>query len=679
MRRKALVLMTAFLVVIGFVMAQQPYSTDNYRFFARISHIEGHVFIERAGETGIEDATLNMPVGEGDRIFTGEDGLAEIYVGYSTYIRLNQRTKLDITVLPFERSKRLELSLVYGDIFVRTFRDRLKINIEARGGEFIPMDKGVYRITYDRGEIKFAVEKGYAELRVGEEDIDIGSGEIVIVTRDRIFGPDRLKGFRDDFYYWNRDRDRKIERGYRHSRYLPPELSDYGWELEMYGTWRYVPPYGWVWVPRRIYDDWRPYYYGRWVWFPEGWFWVGYEPWGWAVYHYGRWGWSASIGWYWIPVPRWGYAWVNWTWFDGYIGWCPIDFYGRPIIIINGVVYHYYNYVPLYSSSWVFVRKDQFIASNIRRAALRKSQLRAVGVSKVRVFSTPPRLKPVYAVKKTRMGYKRVVSGVVPVTAGSATGAVRKGTVYRRSGVKTHGTSSGGTSYGTSSSSRGAVSRKALTRRKASGSSSSGYSSSSSSSAKKKTAKKKKKETYGYINSYRSTGRSYYSGSKRNYGYSTYGSSTRYGSTRYKTPYYRNSTGNKYYSSRKTYSRNYYSHGSGKSNTYYSRKYYDTYGSRRYRTYSSSKNYGSYYSSKKRGGIKGVWNSIVNSFKGTSSRSYRGYSRSSRSWGGYSSSGSSYSRPSRSYSSHSYSSSSRSYSGHSYSSSSSSASARKKH
>lgn len=674
MRRKALVLITVIMMGAGFVFAQSSYPSENYRFFARISHIEGHVFIERAGETGIEDATLNMPVGEGDRIFTGEDGLAEIYVGYSTYIRLNQRTKLDITMLPFERNRRLVIGVVYGDIFLRTFRERLKINVEVRGGEFIPMDKGLYRITYDGEEIKFAVERGYAELRLGEEDIDVGSGEIVVVTRGRIFGPDRLRGFNDDFYYWNRDRDRKIERGYRYSRYLPPELSDYGWELEEYGTWRYVPPYGWVWVPRRIYDDWRPYYYGRWVWFPEGWFWVGYEPWGWAVYHYGRWGWSASIGWYWIPVPIWGYAWVNWTWFDGYIGWCPIDFYGRPIIIINGVVYHYYDYVPLYSSSWVFVRKDQFIARNIRRAALRKSQLRAVGVSKVRVFSTPPRLKPVYAVKKTSIGYKRVVSGVAPVTSTGATGAVRRGSVYRRSGVKTYGTSSG-TSYGRSSS-KGAVSRGALTRKKATGTNTRGFSSSSSSSARKKTAKKKKKETYGYINSYGSSGKTYYSGRSRNYYENYTGTSTRYRTVKPRTSYYGSYGNSSYRDSRRTYSRDYYSYGTRKSSGYYSRKYYGTYGSTRYRTYSPPRDYYGSYTRKKESGFKRVWNSIVNSFRGTSSHSYRGYSRPSNSWSGYSGNRGSYSRPSSSFSSHSFSSS-RSYS--SYSRSSSSSSARKRH
>ena len=683
MKKITVIAMLFIMVIPVMLMARSPYDSleDSYRYFARISHLEGQVFIERAGEEGIEDATVNMPVGEGDRIFTGENGLAEVYVGYSTYIRLNRRTKVDFNILPFENHRRLELRLVYGDIFIRTFDSRIKIFLEARDAEFMPIEKGLYRVTYDRGELRFAVSEGYAGLSIGREDIDINSHEIVVVTEDKIFGPDRIN-FSDDFYIWNRERDRRIERSYRYSRYLPPELSDYAWELETYGSWRYVPPYGWVWVPRRVYDDWRPYYYGRWVWFPEGWFWVGYEPWGWVVYHYGRWGWSARIGWYWIPVPSWGYAWVDWTWFDGYIGWCPLDFYGRPIIIINNMVYHYYDYVPLYSSSWVFVRKDQFIARNIRHAALRKSQLRSLGVSKVKVYSTPPALKPVYAVKKTSIGYKKVIKGVSPVTGYSKTGAVRKG--YTVSGK------AGSTYTGRGSTiTKGAVSKGSAGFRK--GTKGTYTTQKKSGAVSKKSAKKKKKDTYGYMEVYPSANSKAYKNSR----YYTSRSASNYYDSNYKEKsavkkdrggsYYTYRGGNYGYSSHKGYSYGYgeysgYSRqrsskrvidygtksGYGKEYTGTSRENYYGYSIKKgYRSWSSSNS----YSRKKGGGFIGAIKSLFSSRSSSSSRrsSSRGWSSSHKS---FSFSGTS------SASRSSFSSGSR---GSHSSSSGSSASARKKH
>jgi len=81
--------------------------------------------------------------------------------------------------------------------------------------------------------------------------------------------------------------------------YLPEDLAEFEGELNEYGDWVYVAPYGHVWVPQGVNDDWRPYYYGRWVWVPlSGWTWVPYDPGaGWPS-TYGRWHWGVGIGWY---------------------------------------------------------------------------------------------------------------------------------------------------------------------------------------------------------------------------------------------------------------------------------------------------------------------------------------------------------------------------------------------
>ncbi|MEO8275410.1 MAG: cell envelope integrity protein TolA [Thermoanaerobaculia bacterium] len=95
-------------------------------------------------------------------------------------------------------------------------------------------------------------------------------------------------------------------------------------ELSPYGEWVHRNPYGWVWFPRRVPANWRPYAYGRWVDSDYGWTWVSAEPFGWATYHYGRWAYDRYIGWVWVPGTVWGPAWVAWQQGGGYVGWAPL-------------------------------------------------------------------------------------------------------------------------------------------------------------------------------------------------------------------------------------------------------------------------------------------------------------------------------------------------------------------
>ncbi len=94
--------------------------------------------------------------------------------------------------------------------------------------------------------------------------------------------------------------------------------------LSPYGEWVRHPHYGWVWFPRNVQPEWRPYSMGRWVETEYGWTWVSNEPFGWATYHYGRWAWDPQFGWLWVPGTDWGPAWVSWQQGNGYVGWAPL-------------------------------------------------------------------------------------------------------------------------------------------------------------------------------------------------------------------------------------------------------------------------------------------------------------------------------------------------------------------
>lgn len=144
--------------------------------------------------------------------------------------------------------------------------------------------------------------------------------------------------------------------------------------LAPYGDWLQYSPWGWVWVPRGMPVDWRPYTLGHWVYTDDfGWYWDSDLPWGWACFHYGRWGWDDNLGWYWVPGSYWGPAWVAWRTGPGYVGWVPLP---PPVRWQPGFGLNFggfnLNYLPPWQ--WVFVDARFFDAPRLRDYVLPSSR-----------------------------------------------------------------------------------------------------------------------------------------------------------------------------------------------------------------------------------------------------------------------------------------------------------------
>lgn len=360
----------------------------------RVSHLRGDVYIQRGSELGFESATINFPVSEGDRLATA-DGMAEIYIGNSNYLRLDRDTKVDVLSLPNKREETI-LRLWAGNLYLsvnKLYTER-EIEVQVDDVTIYILQPGLYRInSFERNSAEVFVIKGAVEVQGMNGNALVRSNQSLSWENGEL---ERVRTFYssnfDEFDDFNESRESLIQRT-RVQRYLPTELYDYEWELTHYGRWHYLSPYGWVWTPPYVFTGWRPYYWGRWVWYPWGWTWVPYEPWGWVTFHYGRWHWHISLGWYWVPTTVWGPAWVYWTWGDYWVGWCPIDIYNRPVIIINNYwVTHYHNNAPSRSSSFVFVRKDQLMARDVRRAVLEKDKISQLGT--VPIFKSQPDFRP---------------------------------------------------------------------------------------------------------------------------------------------------------------------------------------------------------------------------------------------------------------------------------------------
>jgi hypothetical protein len=384
----------AFFVAFAFSSSEEEYYSYSY---ARLSYIKGDVYIQRAEDLGYESGTINLPVVKGDKLGT-RDGRAEIHFGRKNYLRMDSHTQVDFAELPKRGQDQVKLHLLSGNIFLRiSFLEREKdFEIHTPDASFYILEEGLYRFDVRTEESELYVFEGSVEA-AGEEGSLLVSSEERLIASDGGFNSDPVRFYAsldDSFSEWNRSRDALCNRVVAR-RYLPAELSEYEAELADSGHWVYEQPHGYVWIPYVVHHDWRPYYYGRWVWYPLiGWNWVSYDPWGWCVYHYGRWHWRLGIGWYWIPTRYWGPAWVHWWRGYDYIGWCPLSYYGYPGVIINNRFYgrYYHRHYPLNSRVLTVVHKRQLQARRISKVVLSQKEVRGLG--KISLSAKQPNIRP---------------------------------------------------------------------------------------------------------------------------------------------------------------------------------------------------------------------------------------------------------------------------------------------
>lgn len=391
-----------FLVLLTFsLLALSSSKDENYysQSYAHLSYVKGDVFIQRASDGGYEEGVVNLPIVAGDTLGTRK-GRTEIYFDNRNYLRVDYDTQVEIVKLPQRSDDLIKLHVLSGSIYLSVnFLEREKsFEIHTPDVSFYILEEGLYRLDVrKKGETELLVYKGAVEA-AGEE------GSLLVESDQRLVASDGnflsrptffIASLDDDFAEWNEYRDSLLNARVTKT-YLPSELYEYEAELASNGRWVYEQPYGYVWVPH-VYDyEWRPFFYGKWVWYPIiGWTWVSYDPWGWCVYRYGRWHWRLGLGWYWIPTRIWGPAWVYWHWGYDYIGWCPISYYGYPVVIVNNIFYgrYYSRSYPYNSRALVVVHKNQLQAPHVSKAALKQSRIKLIG--KINLSDKQLGVKPV--------------------------------------------------------------------------------------------------------------------------------------------------------------------------------------------------------------------------------------------------------------------------------------------
>ncbi len=399
MKRAAYILLaTAFLVPSLSAQEQETRYVNNS--FARLSHLTGAAFIQRAQDLGYEDAEINTPIAEGDRIGTTE-GRMEIYLGKRLYVRLDQNSKIDFASLPRRDNAVTRIRQWSGHMYldVGALAKEKSIEVLTDDATFYVLDRGLYRIDVrEGGGTEIMVFEGMVEAAGEDGSMLVKDSQKIVLAKGGFQGKPAAffaAGSEDAFDRFNSSRLSLVRRESGRS-YLPEELSDLEYELDEYGDWNESPEFGWVWIPRNMGPDWRPYSWGRWTWIPiAGWVWIPSEPWGWGPFHYGRWHWSMGWGWHWIPMGVWGPAWVDWWWGYDYWGWAPLSYWGYPGVLYNNRYWGrgWQGYYPHNSRAMTVIRKDQLQAKDIRRVSINPDALKNVG--QITMAGKMPDVRPV--------------------------------------------------------------------------------------------------------------------------------------------------------------------------------------------------------------------------------------------------------------------------------------------
>ena len=286
---------------------------DSQARIVRLSDVQGEVQIDRRTGEGFEQAMRNLPVTQGTRIWTKDDGRVEIELEDGSTIRLTPNTTIEFTRLSLRDSggkvteTDLSEGIAYFDIDLGKHDDFL-VNLGHRSINLGHSAR--FRASMDRSQSRVAVSRGQIEL-LGLSSAAMTLGKNRTATFD-LFDDNSLKVAHDyegaSYDNWDAEQQEYHDRNFGHQRYE----SGYAYgssDLNYYGSYGSYLGYGNLWRPYFASYGWDPFADGAWVWYPGfGYTWVSAYPWGWTPFRSGNWVFLPGNGWFWQPG-----GWNRWT------------------------------------------------------------------------------------------------------------------------------------------------------------------------------------------------------------------------------------------------------------------------------------------------------------------------------------------------------------------------------
>jgi len=342
--RRLLAVAIILAAVAGPVLASDE---DDLTSLSYISYMERYATVQSVSQKENTEAVINMPLIPGDRLDTAREARVEVQLADGSTLWLDEYTSVSFDAVAFSRGDAAERTVLFfaDGVMVLGIPQTALISkptrVDTASSTVYLSRPGTYRLEALRtGGLRIEVWEGHAEVATPTGGVAIDAGTAAEVAAGRVDRTEAVLTRNDTFAQWVEARRQPA--GGSADLHLDARFSQQETTLDSYGGWIYVDDLGgYAWQPA-VAPGWSPYTYGRWGWTPAGWCWISYEPWGWLPYHYGSWYFSVGFGWVWSWGSCWGPAWVDWAWWPGYVGWCPMGYYD------HWYWHHYPGYYPGY-------------------------------------------------------------------------------------------------------------------------------------------------------------------------------------------------------------------------------------------------------------------------------------------------------------------------------------------
>ena len=305
----------------GFATTARAYDTPPKRA-ARLSYLQGSVTVVRMDNTGSDTAQLNMPLTEGLRVTTGEDGQAEVEFEDGSLVRLTPNSSLGLDHLSVDTggNYQTQLGLVHGLVYAELrAASKYAYQLNVDGALISPVENATIRVNLDEPPTVIAVLTGRAHVERTYDAVgyrtDVRGGETLTADpfdASRYFLSQQIA--QDSWDNWNEERDQAAADEAASRTTARDSLEGdhgYGWsDLDANGSWYDVPGQGQVWQPTVAMNaGFDPYGYGSWAWSSgSGYVWASGYSWGWTPFRCGNWSFWGGFGWGWAPGVNCGFG-----------------------------------------------------------------------------------------------------------------------------------------------------------------------------------------------------------------------------------------------------------------------------------------------------------------------------------------------------------------------------------
>jgi hypothetical protein len=290
-----------------------PALADSQARIVRLSDVEGTLQIDRNTGQGYENAFLNMPITQGTKLKTKDDGRAEIEFEDGSTVRITPNTTIEFPQLSLQDSGGYVSTVVVqeGTAYVNYSGKKDDQFMVSFGREAVSLTQSAhFRVQLNDSDATLAVFKGAVQAAGPSGNVDVGKKQAVtfdLADNDKYTLAKNLE--EDPFDAWDKQQEQYHQQYSANRSYSSPYAYGAS-DLSYYGNFMNVSGYGMMWQPYFVGMGWDPFMNGAWMWYPGfGYTWVSAYPWGWMPYRYGNWVFVPGMGWLWQP----GNSWAGWN------------------------------------------------------------------------------------------------------------------------------------------------------------------------------------------------------------------------------------------------------------------------------------------------------------------------------------------------------------------------------